>query len=300
MRKGQGLAVVALSVAMLSSGCATAGGSTGGGSSQLQNTVYQTHRMVQNLEENLTGSVSNLTQTTAEIAARIDSSDQEIRRLVSIAEENQRKLDGLQFTLDQLTATLYQQLNLSPPTRPNIPAQPDSDVGGIPRQPSVEVRPPGTSPQITPPLGNPPEIASPDDLFDTTSTPSNDPESHYLAAQQFYTDAEYSKALNQFDEHIARMPQSPYIGNAHYWRAQCYLRMGQYPEAIQGFDLFRSQYGSSGKIPLAMHNQAVTYSRMGQKEKAKALFQQMIREYPDDAATDGARKSLRQLQGLSE
>ncbi len=299
MLKGKCVAALAMSVALLSSGCATAGGSPTG-SSQLQNTVYETHRMVQNLEQNLSGSVSNLTQTTAAIAARLDSSDQEIRRLVSMAEENQRKLDGLQFTLDQLTTTLYQQLNLSPPpTRPNIPAQPQGNTGTIPRQPGVDVLPPAPQPQITPPVTSPPDILPPGGAEETSSVGS-DPEAHYLQAQQYYTNEEYTLALKQFEDHIANMPRSPYVANATYWRAQCYLRMGDYPEAIKGFETFRSQFGSSGKIPLAIHNEAVSYSRLGQTERAKALFQQLIREYPDDVATEGARKNLRQLQGLSQ
>jgi len=298
MRKGNGFSAVALSMVLLSSGCATAGGSPAGGSSQMQNTVYQTHRMVQNLEQNLTGSVSTLTQTTAEIASRIDSSEQEIRRLVGIAEENQRKLDSLQFSLDQLTATLYQQLNLSPPTRPNIPPQPGISTGPVPQQPGVETQSPATQPQL-PPQITPPQIAPPNTSVEPTLDDLN-PEEHYRQAQQYYSSDDFAMALKQFDDHISTYPRSAHIANATYWRAQCFLKTGDYPEAIKGFELFRSQHGSSGKIPIAMHNEAVAYSRLGQSERAKALFQQLIREYPDDVATEGARKNLRQLQGLGQ
>ena len=74
MKKVKHYLAAAMSVTLLTSGCATAGGVTGGGSSgNVNNTVYQTHRMVQNIEQNLTGSVSTLTRTTAEIATRIDA-----------------------------------------------------------------------------------------------------------------------------------------------------------------------------------------------------------------------------------
>jgi tol-pal system protein YbgF len=290
MRKGNGFAVAALSVALLSSGCATAGGAPSG-STQVQNTVYETHRIVQDLS----GSVSTVTQTTASISARMDSNEQEMRRLVSMAEENQRKLEGIQFTLDQLVATLYQQLNLSPPTRLNIPPQPGLNPDGVPQQPGVEVRPPAPQPQITPPLTPPPVIAPPE----TTRAPV-DAKEHYRVAQQYFSDDDYAMALKQFDDHIATYPDSPYVANATYWRALCQLKTGDYSEAIKGFDDFRSKYGSSGKIPVAMHNEAVAYSRLGQKERAKALFQQLIREYPDDVATEGARENLRKLQGLGQ
>ncbi len=295
MLRANGFAVAALSVALLSSGCATAGGAPAGSSGQVQNTVYQTHRIAQDLS----GSVSTLTQTTAAISARIDSNEQEMRRLVSIAEENQRKLDNLQYTLDQLVATLYQQLNLSPPTRPNIPRQPGINTDPVPQQPGVDLQPPAPQPRITPPVTPPPVIAPPGDRFETTQAPTDSKE-HYRQAQQAYSDEDYSVALQQFDDHIATYPQSPYVANATYWRALCQLKIGNYPEAIKGFDNFRSKYGSSGKIPVAMHNEAVAYSRLGQTERAKALFQQLIREYPDDVATEGARENLRKLQGLGQ
>lgn len=290
MRKGNEFSVLALSFVLLSSGCATAG-APAGGSGQLQNTVYQTHRMVQELS----GSVTTLTQTTAEISARMDSSEQEVRRLVSIAEENQRKLEGLQFTLDQLTATLYQQFNLSPPVRPNIPPQPGLNPGVIPDQPGIQVQPPAPQPQITRPTTTPPEIAPPE----TTLAPS-DPTEHFRGALTLYGDDHFAPALAQFEAHITDFPRSPYVGDAVYWRAQCYLKIGNYAESIKGFDNFRSQYSSSSKISTAMHNEAVAYSHIGQPERAKALFQQVIREYPDSVAAVGAREKLRLLQGLGQ
>lgn len=296
--------IASLSVSLLTSGCATAGGiSSGGSSSQLSNTVVQTHRMVQNMEQNLTGSVSTLTRTTAEIAARLNSNEQETRRLLSMAEENQRKLDTLQYSLDDLIATLYKEMNLTPPTRVTMPTQPG--IGTTPAtlgQPQTLTQPlltqPETGPKITPPPTLPPTI---DTALPVTEAPgAADPAAHYRAAQESYTNADYATALQQFDEHIRMHPDSPHLSNATYWKAHCYFKMGDYAQAVEGFDALRTQYPTSVKVPIAMHNEAVAYSRLGNMERAKALFQQLIREYPDDVATEGARDKLRQLQGLSQ
>ena len=75
--------------------------------------------------------------------------------------------------------------------------------------------------------------------------------------------------------------------------------MGEYAEAISGFDELRNQYPNSGRVPTAMYNQAVAYSRLGQNARAIELFQQLVREYPDAVATEGARGALRQLQSLN-
>lgn len=294
MKKVKHYMAAALSVTMLTSGCATAGGVTGGGSSgNVNNTVYQTHRMVQNIEQNLTGSVSTLTRTTAEIAARIDANEQETRRLVSLAQENQRKLDTLQATLDDLVVTMYRELNLSPPVRTTVPSQPS---GG--NTPTIQVDPPVTpqpesttvSPTVTPTIETPTAAES----------PAADASQHYRSAQEAYSSGDFNAALQQFDEHLTTFPNSPHVANATYWKAHCYFKMGDYTQAVQGFSDLRSKYPSSEKVPIAMHNEAVAYSRLGNNDRAKSLFQQLIREYPDDVATEGARDKLRQLQGLSQ
>jgi tol-pal system protein YbgF len=286
--------VLTLSTALLASGCATAGGST----SQLESAVYQTHRIVQDLDRNLSGSVTRLSETSAELLARIESTENDTRRLLSVAEENQRRLDAIQQNLEQLTTVLYQQFNLSPPSSNSFrsspppqftpPTQPDSG--------SIRVQPPITNPN-TP--NQPPRIQEPTrGIPQQPAGPSQD--EHFQQAQDYYKADDYAAALQQYQDHIGKFSQSPYLEIAHYWVAHCTFKMGNYDQAIVKFDSFRSSYPAHKQIPFAMHNQAVAYSRIGQNERAKTLFQRLIREYPDDVASESARSQLRQLEGLSQ
>ena len=293
MSKHSGQLALVVSMAMLTSGCATAGGST----SQLENAVYQTHRMVQDLDRNLSSSVTQLNDVASELVARLNTSENETLKLMSIAEENQYKLENLQRSLDQLTATLYRHLNLSPPITLSVPPTPTQPFG-TPNQTGAPVeiqQPDSTSPSITSP-----EITAPSpDSFTSPPPPTQQTsDEQYREAQELYGTEQYDLAARMFEEQIRLFPNSPHVSNATYWRAHCYFKMGEYEKAIQGFDQLRTQYPDSGKVPIAMHNQAVAYSRLGQNERAKALFQRLIREHPDDVATESARDKLRQLQGL--
>ena len=284
-----------LAVVFATSGCASAGPSN----DQLRSTVFATHRIVQDLNENLTGSVSRLSGTTAELAARIDSSDQQTRELMSVAQENQFKLEQLQRSLDTLTATLYRHLNLSPP-EPAILPQPTRPIGSSPSVTTpgdIIVEPPPTTQPTAPSIST----APPSDGLVTPTDPetqSIDADVHYREAQQLYANEDYQVALAKFAEHLSLFPDSAHAVNAAYWRAHCYFKMGDYPEAITGFEALRQNSPDSGKVPIAMHNQAVAYSRLGQNERAIELFQRLIREHPDDVATQSAREKLRQLQNI--
>ncbi|MCH7960089.1 MAG: tol-pal system protein YbgF [Candidatus Hydrogenedentes bacterium] len=278
------LPFVLVAVALIHTSCATAGGRVGmGGSDPARSTVYDTHRMMQNLEEGVSASVSRLNETTAELLVRIESSDREMRRLMSVAEENQVKLELLQQSIDDLTATIYKQFNLSPPIRRSL-------TGAL-RAPSPVERG-----EII--------VLAPDDRqtfvpsVDPVPPPPLDAEAHYRQAQELYSTQDYGRALEQFSSHLNLFPGSKYVGNAQYWRAHCLFKLGEYETAIDEFDLFRSLNPASGKVPTAMHNQAVSFSRLGQSERAIEMFKDLILQYPNDAAAESAREKLRSLQGL--
>ncbi len=299
-----------LCAALVFPGCASAGPS---GDDDLRSTVFATNRIVQNLDTNLSGTVAKLSDTAATMAARLDTTDGELRQLSSLAAENQRKIERLQSSLDSLTATLYRHFNLSAPQPIAAPALSFPSPGPAPAQTGgVVVQPPSTLGQrpvapvsagpteILPPLeGAAPAITAPPSTVTAppAATPGVDEVEHYRAAQQLYAREDYASAMKQFDEHLKLYPNSANAANAAYWKAHCSFRLNDYPLAIQGFEELRTKYPTSDKVPTAMHNQAVAFSRLGQNQRAIELFQQLIREYPDHPATEGAREKLRQLQG---
>ncbi len=324
-----GFALACVGVVFVSPGCAS--GAPSG--DELRNTIYSTHRMVQNLDANLSGTVTDLTQTAATLTARMDATDQELRNLSSLAAENQRRLERLQASVDSLTSTLYRHFNLSAPApiaSPSFTPGASPSTGAAPRG-GVVVQPPvQTLPQAVPPSGQvQPQVVSPapqpvpggvsaeapaplesTGVVPQTAPPVNtlppvsaapqqpgtDEITHYRAAQQLYAREDFTNALKQFGEHLQLFPNSSNAANATYWKAHCYFKLGDYPQAIIGFEDLRSKYPTSDKVPTAMHNQAVAYSRLGQNQRAIELFEMLIRDYPNDPATVGAQQKLDQLR----
>jgi tol-pal system protein YbgF len=305
-----------MSAILVFPGCASAGPSQ----DELRSTIYATHRIVQNLDTNLSGTVSKLSDTAATLSSRLDATDQELRQLSGMAVDNQRKIDRLQASVDSLTATLYRHFNLSPPqpvATPSFPSATPTPIhgGGVVVQPpsaGVVQRPGTTAPagptEILPPLEGatpgattvtppPTPVTAPAPVTAAPAVASAGDTELYRAAQQLYAQENYSAAQKQFDEHLKQFPNSPNAANATYWKAHCAFRLNDFPQAILGFEELRAKYPTSDKVPTAMHNQAVAYSRMGQNARAIELFEQLIAEYPDHPATVGAREKLQQLQG---
>jgi tol-pal system protein YbgF len=277
---------------LLLSGCVTAGA---GSNVAVQTTVEKTNRSVQTIEKD----VATLTRTTADISARLNATEQKLLAIQTLTEDNQHGIAQLQTSLDTLTRFIYQQGNMTPPTGPvvtpptaaivnpgdSLVSMPPTGIN--PPPPTTGTLSPGPSVSTTPPTGVTPDM-------------SVDIDQHYRVAQDYYSKGDFGNALKEFYAHTIQYPNSIHFANAIYWRAHCYFKMENFHNAVKGYEKLRTNHPTSEKVPFSIYNEAVAYSRLQQPEKAKALFQQLIREYPNDATTERARAGLRQLQGIAQ
>lgn len=278
-------------------GCATAGGGGGGttSSDQVRNTIYSTNRMVEDLNRTVSDSMASLTTTSAEMNARIDAQEQELRRLSSLSVENQRKLEVLQQSLDELTVTLYRHFNLTPPPRTSAPISPGGARDGVSSGVGdISVTPPTSDSFSSSGELNPVTVLPP-----TGAAPVQDSVSVYNAALEQYKAENYTDALTGFTAYQQQFPGSDKAADAQYWKAQCYFRLGDYQRALGEYEQVWTNFPNNPIVPTAMHNSAVSYSRIGENARAIEMFQRLIREYPDDVAAESARSMLRELQGLN-
>lgn len=309
-------------VLLIAAGCESTGGS------QMQTTVYDTHRRMVKLDRELDSSVSRLNETTATLLARVDESDQQTRMLRGLIEENQVKLDNLSRDLNNMKTTLYRHWNLTtaapgvaqrdaaagavtiegaptltPTPTPAPPLHELMDSAPVPleRTPPAE---PTSTPTPPPPTTFEPEITQEPEYESTPPPPSTeagvgDPRLVYQQAQRSYANDDFATALREFDNYLARFPnEDPSLSaNALFWKAKCLMSLERYAESVQAFESLRGAYPTSTKVPFAMHNQAVAHSRLGQTAQAERLMEAVIDQYPISPAADQARADLRKLRG---
>lgn len=257
-------------------------------SNQVETLLYDTHRKVTNLNNSLDGTIKKLNQTTTDLVSRVDASEEQTRKLRSMVEENQFKLDSLEEQLGELTATIYQQFNLTTSGSGFAPVSAPASTGTD----TIAIEPP-TSAQPDEEVTNPP-IATPvvggDDSAEVHSV--------YRKAQEVWLNDDYDGALALFTDFLARYPGTELAGNAQYWQGRCYLRLEQYGEAVTAFDKVRSEYPDNhSKVSQAMQSQAVALSRLGRNDEAEALLREVIAKYPTSSAARQAESDLAKLSG---
>ena len=305
----------------------------GGGGNQFENTVYDTYRRVANLDKNLQSSVTQLNETTATLLTRVDESDQQLRNVQGVLEENQAKLVSLEKKLDSLTNIIYREQGRSllpgAPPAGMPPAGPPSEVGvggtygpavaapgvapstppGVTPAPATSPAAPATvpgpasQPQEQPPL-EPVAVGPQAPATPTTTPPSTgSADTDYLAAQKSYARQDYQAALDQFGAFLQKYPLSMQAQNAQFWRAKSFQALERYEEAIAEYNRLRDSYPTAAgdnpansKVPSAMHQQAVCHARLGQTERAIELFKQVIRDFPNSPAAVQATEDLQHIK----
>ncbi len=297
---------VALSGALvlLLAGCATTGGQT-------EQTIFDTHRRVVKLDNELSGTVTKLNETTAELSARVAATDEATRRIQALLEENQTRLDALERQVTRIMNRMFEDQGLTTGGSPDrVEIIPPQSRAGQPEDAPAHTPVPtevaqaesdsGTGgPETTGP-GNGATVEAPADApaMGAPAATAEDSETAYKRAQRSYANEEYGMALNQFDQFLQRYPGSELAANARFWKAKCLLNEGRYRDAIGEFTQVRNSYPNHSKVPFAIHNQAVAHSRLGETQEAVTLLEMVIAQFPANPAADQAKEDLQQLQGM--
>ncbi|MBI3117728.1 MAG: hypothetical protein HYZ00_03515, partial [Candidatus Hydrogenedentes bacterium] len=170
-------------------GCAT---TTGG--DQFQNTVYDMHRRVVKLENTLEGTMTQLNETTATLTARVGENDEQTRRIGSLLEENQARLDGIAQELSEFKSTLYRRWGEPGASGPAVGPSPEVTTG----TPTIEVPSTVTPTETTQSVVVAPPPAPP------APAASGDHQTAYQRAQKAWIDEDYNQALELFSEYLTQ------------------------------------------------------------------------------------------------
>lgn len=249
---------------------------------ELAHSVYQTHRVLSKLQNDLSGTLNQLKESAADLSARVDAGDHEMRRLRGLVEENRHRLDRLQSQLTSLADNLYRHLGIASA----LPAE------------------------TSPTEADFPDVLEPSELRTELAASAASPGARsgsavaaYQEAQKSLINRDYEAALAQFEDYLQRFPDSEFADFAQFWKADCLLELGQqrddadlYQRSVAEFERLRRDYPNSKKAPMAMLYQAQAHRALGQTSRAIELLKQLLEQYPIGPAAESAKGRLKELE----
>lgn len=101
------------------------------------------------------------------------------------------------------------------------------------------------------------------------------PDAHFWMAENFFQEDEFEKARDQFQNFIARYPQSDHLKlkQAVFRIADCHAGLKNYRKAQKGYEEALSRWPTqSGLFPETLFNMGLTYLKNGDYSKARSVL----------------------------
>ena len=100
-------------------------------------------------------------------------------------------------------------------------------------------------------------------------------------------------ALNAFVQTNSDSDDTPL---AYFWMGEINLTNGNLAVATQNYNTLVGLYPTHWKVPLAKFKLGTIYLEQGSKERAVALLESVIRQYPDSSAAKASAETLSSLE----
>lgn len=135
----------------------------------------------------------------------------------------------------------------------------------------------------------PAETEAPSDVAYSQDTKEND--AYDKAVALILKKKDYLGATKAFEDFVILYPKSVYISNAYYWLGQLYFAQNKSKEAQSAFERVIDDKTASKRAD-ALIKLATLATRNNESSKAKAYYQQVLKEYPNSTSAKQAKQAL--------
>lgn len=125
-------------------------------------------------------------------------------------------------------------------------------------------------------------------------------EGMYMRGELAYREEDYVRARNAFYDYRVLYPEGRLVDVSLYWGGMAYKASGEPFGAVLLWERLVETYPDSSFRPDAMAETAAIYADSGNYQKALSLYNQLIHQYPVEAASVNAEKEKERLLGLLE
>lgn len=151
-------------------------------------------------------------------------------------------------------------------------------------------------------LGTPPDQSKQrSDQKPPASPPSRPQTDRYEAmhrsAYTSYQRGEFQIAYQRFMQIYREAPSAAQKGQALFWAGYCAYDMKDWDRAIATFDAFRKEYPADPLVRSALLRTAAAHSQKGDDQKARRMFETLIKQFPNSEEAELARQRLADVSG---
>ena len=254
---------------------------------QMMADVRMLQEQTQQLQQQLTAAIEQLSATLKTINGRVDEqaaasrksfADQklavdqfgsDLRAVRERIDENTTRITGLAQEVEALRLAI-----------PQFPAAPAAPI-----DPAAPPAAPGTSPD--PAAAAPPPVAL---------APGMTPQRLYNTALADFTAGQWALCIDGFNTYLRSFARTDLGDDAQWYVGECYHQDGKFAEAIDAYNRVISNFPKGDRVPDAYYKRGIALSATGQTDRARESFETLMKSYPDH---DMARMAKQQIDRLN-
>ena len=107
---------------------------------------------------------------------------------------------------------------------------------------------------------------------------------------------DYEAAQIAFSNYIKSYQGSSFIDDAKFWLAESFYSQGNYIKALEIFENIQRQHPKSEKIMESILKSGFCYYELGNFEKSFTIFKQIITDYPNSSVSRLAAEKLNTIR----
>ncbi|HEY5999335.1 MAG TPA: tol-pal system protein YbgF [bacterium] len=240
--------------------------------------------------------INELKARQEEQGLRIDTLNNGFKILGDKAEENGRRIDGLEERGGVSGGASIAVPEPSPSAA--APAAPEAAAPTVQPLPAA-VAAPAASPAAAPAAATPPPVL----LTNLPKTPapasggelissSSKAEKLYATALGLFSNRDYTPAAAKFEEFVTDYRDHKLAGNAQYWIGECQYSQRHFAEAADEFGKVEKLFPASPKVAAALYKKGLSLWELKRTADAQAALQRLIEKYPQSEEAGKARERL--------
>ena len=257
---------------------------------QMMADIRMLQEQTQQLQQQLTSAIEQLSATLKTINARVD--DQAAATRKSFADQ---KLAVDQFgndlrivreRIDENTVRITSLAQEVEALRLAIPQFPTTPATTIDPSTGAAVAP-GTSPEaVASPAPAPPPVAL---------APGMSPQRLYNTALADFTVGQWALCIDGFNTYLRSFSRTDLGDDAQWYVGECYQQDGKFAEAIDAYNRVITNFPKGDRVPDAYYKRGIALSAIGQTDRARESFETLIKNYPDHDMSRMAKQQIDRL-----
>jgi len=264
---------------------------------QQQNSQYQQVQIdVKDVRQHIQSVIGTLEQISTTFSGRLDAYEQQRSR--TSHQRNPGAALPLQESLASPMSHQSQNLNqavLSTNSRSSTPSGQEMTLPSYRLSNDGPSGPSMVTASVSPLNGTPSShVSSPSPIEKYTQNERT----AYQNAFNLLRAKDYGKAAREFSSFLRTFPNSSLADNSQYWLGECYYGQRRFQEAIDEFERVFALYSSSSKVPASLLKIGYSHLELQQPSMARAVFQQLVRTYPQSPEAIKAHGRLQDVNAL--